>query len=305
MKKRTHDASQCHHGSFTRQRFFRITAVILATIFLSTASSAGTKARLVEVRDDVATYVGKVVAKNDDTCYLMDQSGVMTQLPVSRLESFKVVADRFRPSSIGEVRQKLQSEFRSGYEIRNSAHYIVVGKKGQASAYASLFEEIYRQVDSFYTIRGFETSAPEVVMIAIVFGTQGEFQKYCEQDQVLWSKDLRGYYSLKTNRVALYDEPDSLNGVTAVTAAQGSTEYGLMSANPFSATLSGPAAIDLAARLNSVRGETASTIVHETTHQVGYKHWNSLSDRPDADLGCGRTRHSSGIARCSDPRQVG
>lgn len=270
MKKRTQDSGPSHHGSFTRQLHFRIAAVILATIFLPAASSAGTKARLVEVRDDVRTYVGKVVAKNQDTCYLMDQFGVMSHLPVSRLESFRVVADRFRPSSIGEVRLELQSEFRSGYEIRNSAHYIVVGKKGQASAYASLFEEIFRQVESFYTIRGFETSAPEVVMIAIVFGTQGEFKKYCEEDQVLWSKDLRGYYSQKTNRVALYDVPDPLSGVTAATAAHGSTEYGLNSADHSSTTWRGSAGLDLVALQNSVKGETASTIVHETTHQVGY-----------------------------------
>jgi hypothetical protein len=241
---------------------------ILAVITSSAVCNAGPKARLVEVRDDVRTYVGKVVAKDSDFCYLMEQSGALARLPVAQLDSFKVVSETFRPSSVAEIRQQLQSEFRSGYEIRTSAHYVVVGKKGNTLAYASLFEEIYRQVVSFYSRHGFETNAPEVALIAIVFGTQEEFKSYCERDEVLWSKDLRGYYSLKTNRVALYDDPDLLKNATAATLSPGKAHAGLISAN-YSSESSMPET-DLARRLFSVTSETASTIIHETTHQVGY-----------------------------------
>jgi len=243
-------------------------AIILAVSISSGVCHAGPKARLVEVRDDVMTYVGKVVARDRDFCYLMEQSGAMARLPVAQLESFRVVSDTFRPSSVAEIRQQLQSEFRSGYEIKTSAHYVVVGRKGNVSAYASLFEEIYRQVVSFYSRHGFETNAPEVPLIAIVFGTQAEFKSYCERDEVLWSKDLRGYYSLKTNRVALYDDPDLLGNPTAASLASGMADDGLIS--EIYSSKSSLLEPNLARRLSSVTSETANTIVHETTHQVGY-----------------------------------
>ena len=226
--------------------------ILAAMSSLAPLDAAEPKSRLVEIKDAERSYVGKVVAKCSQNCYLMDQFGAMSYLPISRLESFKVVGGSYRSSTFMEFRQQLQSEFPSGYEIKNSAHYMVVAKKGRAAAFATLFEEIYHQVDAFYKIRGFETNAPEVILVAIVLGTQEEFKEYCGRDEVLWSKDLRGYYSLKSNRVALYDDPSLLNSVTSVQP---------------------PASLQndrFKALVNSVSGETADTVVHETTHQVGY-----------------------------------
>ncbi len=239
--------------SFICRAFVPLAAILLATMSCpAPLDAAGPKSRLVEIKDAEKTYVGKVVAKCPQNCYLMDRFGGMAYLPISRLESFKVVGEGYRSSTFMEFRQQLLAEFPSGYEIRNSAHYIVVAKKGRATAFASLFEEIYHQVDAFYKIRGFETNSPEVLLVAIVLGTQEEFKEYCGRDEVLWSKDLRGYYSLKSNRVALYDDPSLLNSVTSV--------------QPTS-TLPND---QFKALINSVSGETADTVVHETTHQVGY-----------------------------------
>ena len=252
----------------------RLAAAILSILVTGEVTCAESKSRLIEIKDEFQTYTGKIIAKDSERCFLMDEFGVLTTHHISRLTSFRIVGDSFHRVSPSEFRKQLLTEFRSGYDIHASAHYVVVGKKGKAKAYATLFEEIYRQVDSFYSIRGFETSEPEFTMVAIVFNTVDEFKEYCGRDQMLWSEDLRGYYSLKSNRVVLYDRPAKLNASTE-SPVDGDTSAASTSNDALTAdelTLENPASnqATLAAMLNGVAGETADTIVHETTHQVGY-----------------------------------
>lgn len=246
-------------------------AVFLTACYRGDISvSAEPKSRLIEMKDDTSTYVGKVISKSHDHCHMMDRFGVLRHLPISRLKSFEVMADSYRPSSTGEFRQQLQSEIQAGYEIQTSAHYMVAAKKGRAKVYATLFEEIFRQVGAFYSIRGFETTAPELTLIAIVFSTEEEFKEYCGRDEVLWSKELRGYYSLRSNRVALFDDP-SLQGPIETTATpRSASDLAVGKINPGSIGLSENSGPATASFFNGVACETANTITHEATHQVGY-----------------------------------
>lgn len=259
-----------------RRIILRLVAGIISALVVGEVYCAESKSRLIEVKDEFQTYTGKIVAKDSERCFLMDEFGVLTTHHISRLTSFRVISESFHRVSPSEFRKQLLTEFRSGYDVHVSAHYVVVGKKGKAKAYATLFEEIYRQVDTFYSVRGFETSEPEFTMVAIVLNTVDEFKEYCGRDQMLWSEDLRGYYSLKSNRVVLYDSPARLNA----RAETSSPEEGIQAfIHGDSDTLasdnsklqnSSANQMTLAAMLNGVAGETADTIVHETTHQVGY-----------------------------------
>lgn len=245
--------------------FIRLAAAIVSTLVVGEVHCAEVRPRLIELKDEFQTYTGKIVAKDSERCFLMDEFGVLTTHHISRLTSFRVIGESFHRVSPSEFRKQLLTEFRSGYDIHVSAHYVVVGKKGKAKAYATLFEEIYRQVDTFYSVRGFETSEPEFTMVAIVLNTVDEFKEYCGRDQMLWSEDLRGYYSLKSNRVVLYESPPKLNASAETSSSKDALELdaaGRQNASADKATL--------AAMLNGVAGETADTIVHETTHQVGY-----------------------------------
>lgn len=231
------------------------------------AANGDSRARMIEVKDAANTYTGKVIARDSEHCYLLDRLGVLHHLPLSQIQSLRVVGTSYRPSSAGDFRDALATEFRSGFENQSSAHYVVVAKKGRAKAYAAMFEEIYRQVEMFYSVRGFQTDAPETTLVAVVFGNQAEFREYCGRDQMPWSDDLRGYYSLKTNRVALYEDGGVRNSVT--TARDGSS--GLESDdNRLTAADVSRVSSELSALMRTVVGETANTIVHEATHQVSF-----------------------------------
>ena len=251
----------------SRQLLLRVQAAMMVLLAVTTTANADSAARTIELKDASNTYTGKVIARDREHCFLQDRFGVMHHLPLSQIQSLRVVGTNYRPSSTADFRDILASEFRTGFEIQSSTHYLVVAKKGRAQAYATMFEDIYRQVEIFYSVRGFQTAAPETTLVAIVFGSQAEFREYCGKDEMLWSDDLRGYYSLKSNRVALYEDEGLKNSVTAT--KDGSSGSGKHDRRRTAAEVSGASA-ELSALIKTVAGETANTIVHEATHQVGF-----------------------------------
>lgn len=231
---------------------------------------------MIEVSDADHTYTGMIVAKSGEECFIVDRFGRQAQLPIANLKSFSVVAESFRPASQSEFRRMLEAELGSEYEFTTSKHYVVGGMRGHSRSYSALFEEIFHQVDSFYSLRGFRTISPDTPLVALVLKDQAAFKKYCERDQMAWSEGLRGYYSLRSNRVVMYEQPEMFQSVrmSPDSELQPEGETIIANADMSSETLySDPnilSRLQQAAAASAVSGETADTIIHETTHQVGF-----------------------------------
>ena len=211
-------------------------------------------AGLIRVKDANKVYEGKVVALTRQVCSLIDRQGRLVRLNVAGLRQFEKISPRYTPDTPGDFRDALRKEFAGNYEVSGTAHYLVCAPRGRADKYGQLFENIYRDVEQFYRVRGFQIRQPDVPLVAVVFGSQKEFVEYCVRDKVPPSAGLMGYYSLASNRVALFDNENLLAG----------TNSGVQ--NSFrSADSEQPIAA-----YSGISGQTASTIVHETIHQVGY-----------------------------------
>lgn len=271
-----------HHAhASTVPRFMRHTMCACIALLIPVINVfAGNGPRMIEVSDDTQTYTGMIVAKSAQECFIFDRFGRQTQLPIARLKSFSVVAESFRPASQNEFRRMLEAELGAEYEVATSKHYVVAGTHGHGRSYAALFEEIFSQVESFYSLRGFRTSKPEALLVALVLKDQAAFKQYCEGDQMPWTEGLRGYYSLKSNRVVMYNFPELFQSVRLMPEADLQTHRETLIAelSPSNGTnlpdgVEYPATNSLA-RLqqaaSAVGGETANTIIHETTHQVGF-----------------------------------
>ena len=225
---------------------FRFLWVPMICLTVSEADAAG----LIRVSDGKTSFEGKVVGLSETTCSLIDREGKLLQLDVASLTKFEKISTRFHPLAMSAMRDRLRKEFPGGYDVAGTTHYLVCAPSGRAAEYAQLFENIYRDVEHFFRVRGFRIHKPDVPLIAIVFRTQQEFAQYCVRDQVAPSPGLLGYYSLKTNRVALFDDSTLLS-------SRGESDK--------------PAAgRQSIAALTAISGNTAATIIHETTHQVGY-----------------------------------
>ncbi|MBL8817985.1 MAG: DUF1570 domain-containing protein [Planctomyces sp.] len=236
-----------------------VAAFLLAVLFLAEPVRAES-ARLVEVSDESQTYVGKVITSDNEMCCLIERTGHLRRLPVSSLKSFRVIGEQFVPLSAGQMCDELRREIGQGYEVGATTHYVICAPSGKGQAYQSLFEEIYRAVEKFYRVRGFRTTEPDGPLVAVVFASQSEFANYCRRDDVAWSDGLRGYYSLRSNRVILFDDPVLFQNASVSSNRAGEGR--------------GTAAViypGLRPEFQSmISGTAADTVIHETTHQVGF-----------------------------------
>lgn len=234
---------------FHKPRFAAV-SIFTCTIIFALAVPQGFAGGHVRLTDGKNQYEGKVLALSSSQCSLLDKQGKLIHLNVKSLKTFEKVSTRYQPHSTSAFRQELRKEF-PGYEVVGSTRYLVCAPRGRATKYSRLFDSIYRDVEQFYRVRGFRVVTPEVPLVAVVFGSQKEFVKYCVRDKVPPSSTLMGYYSLVSNRVALFDEDNHISSAAEIKQAP-----------------TGKYANILAAA--GISGDTANTIVHETTHQVGY-----------------------------------
>lgn len=250
-------------GSTFRALFVKTSALVCSCVLTLTATFAD---GLVRIEGNDRQYEGKIVSLTRSECSLIDRQGRLRRLDVGKLKKVRKVARRFEPLSSSTFRTQLQQEFPAGYEIAGSTHYFVCAPPGRAAQYVQLFESIYRDVEQFYRVRGFAVQEPEFPLVAIVFRSQKEFMEYARRDQVKASPGLMGYYSLLTNRVALFDNQGIVQNSTLK-----SNESPLLrrKAQDSVADLGGIRS-QTVALASAITGETTDTVVHETIHQVGY-----------------------------------
>lgn len=247
-------------GPYFGIRFNRLSLVFSTSLWLLLVSgvTAGDAPRLIEVSDSRQTYSGRLLAKNDESAWIMDEFGGVLQLNVRKLTGFRVVSEHFRTATAVEFHQKLRQEMPEDYEIAESARFIAIAPEGKASAYASFLDKIYRDVSHFYLARGLRISEPAVPLVVLIFGDQYEFRAYCERDNTRWSDDLRGYYSLPTNRVALFD--DRLGEISESEDRGFSRQTAEITGHPNKTSK----------QLSGVSARTMDTLIHEVVHQIGF-----------------------------------
>jgi hypothetical protein len=247
---------------WTKSGLSQAVAPTIAVIMAATAAASSPEHfRLLELTLTTSTDVirGRIAAMDSEETCVYDRFGRLERIQTGQIRSFKVVSERFPAATAAEQRSQLRTEFAKDYEISVGSHYVVCGPKGKVNGYRSLFQDVYRSVERYYRVHGFRTSAPETPLVAVVFATQTEFAQYCRKDQVPWSAGLRGYYSLRSNRIIMFDsgiEPES-----RTSSLDGGVRLNPSFRNSSASLISGR---------QDVSATTASTIVHEATHQIGY-----------------------------------
>lgn len=225
--------------------------------------------KFVELVEGEKPYQGKVVARSGDTVWLMERSGALRALDVEKITRFRKLADSFSPNSSADLRDQLRRELGSGFEIIGTGHYLVAGPPEFVRNYAEVFEDQYRAVYTYFSIRGLEVRAPEFPLVAIVFPDPQSFSKYAAKEKLIAGPGLRGYYMQGSNRVALFHEnPTKTTRLPAGVNRTGLTGPGLLPTSDQAGLLSETLLQNRA--WGNTDGDLQVTMIHETTHQVAF-----------------------------------
>lgn len=173
---------------------------------------------------------GTPLSWDDQSVFLLSRDGRLYDFAPSEPKESRKASSTFRGYSAGEMKERLARELGKSFEITHTGHYLVAHPKGTKKEWAPRFEDMYKQFVHYFTIRGLTPREPEFPLVAIVWPTQQDFQRYAASEGSPLGPGYLGYYSGRSNRVTLYDQQGS--GGTAT--------------------------------------DNIDTIIHEVTHQTAY-----------------------------------
>jgi hypothetical protein len=142
---------------------------------------------------------------SDNFGAVLSRDGRWFNVEPKDVEGLRTVSNSFRPHSATDLRGMLRQEFGNAYEVTGDGHYLIVYPKGQRDAWASRFEQLYRSFQQYFTARGWRPKEPQFPLVAVVFPTQQDYERYAVREGSKLAPGTLGHYSPVSNRILLYD----------------------------------------------------------------------------------------------------
>jgi hypothetical protein len=200
------------------------------------------------------TRVGRVVIEAaDGGLMLQSDEGVLWIIEAGETQSRKRVDAPFTPVTPKQMGERLLAELPAGFRVHITPHYVVCYNTSRTYAQwtSSLLERLYKAFTGYWTNQGLELREPEFPLPVLVFADRESYEQASRTDLPDGVGSIVGFYSLRSNRVNMFD----LSGLEAIRTASGRRG----SLREINQMLSQPAAVPLVA-----------TIVHEATHQIAF-----------------------------------
>ncbi len=208
----------------------------------------------VERKDSTIQLAGEIIVEaKDGGMLLMAQDGTLWALQPDEITNRRSDDEPFTHFDKSRMISAVESDLPTGFEVHSTAHYLIFYNTDRSYAQwcGSLYERLYRGFFNYWKKRGLTLHEPASPLVALVFDRQAAYQSYSQGELGDAAKSIVGYYSLRTNRVAMYD----LTGRGELRTAEGRPK----SSSLVNQVLSQPAAAPMVA-----------TIIHEATHQLAY-----------------------------------
>jgi hypothetical protein len=203
--------------------------------------------------NEVLSVSGRVVMDSVDGGVLLeDRAGMLWAVEAERLEDRQAGDAPFTCFDADEMSEHLRQELGPGFRFHTTAHYVICYNTSQDYARwcGALFERLYLAFTTFWGRRDLELEEPGGPLVALVFDSRPSYARYAKAELGNATGSTFGYYSLRTNRMTMYD-------LTGMDAWQGN------------------ASTTTAARINRLLARpeaerTVATIIHEATHQLAF-----------------------------------
>lgn len=220
------------------------TLLLFTLLALPTAAMAGNPQIELILQD--RKLEGQSLAHDKSHCVLLTCDGQIETVDLSEVKTFRKVRSSFKPWNTTKFRHQLLTEFGRGFQVEASRHYLVCGQGQDLKRYTEVLETLYRSFYLHFRTRGFDIEEPQLTQVVILFPDYPSFAQYARKDGVAVSRQLRGYYSPRTNRIALWQSSGSVASLPSSTGSHASGVFG------------------------SINSDLTSTLIHEATHQAAF-----------------------------------
>lgn len=197
---------------------------------------------------------GRVLTEAADGGLLVeDRAGVLWAAQPTQLVSRSRDETPFRYFSPAELPAQLLAELPQGFRVHTTANYVICYNTSPVYAQwcGALYERLFRAFTNYWGQRGLELKRPELPLVAFVFDDQTSYETYARAELAGAARSVIGYYSLRTNRVAMYDLTGSKGLQGAVRRFASTAQINTLLAQPGAERM-------------------VATIIHEATHQMAY-----------------------------------
>lgn len=187
-----------------------------------------------------------LIEADDGGLLILEQDGRLWTVEKPEIVSRAEAGEAFRPLSATALGRKLQAELGARFEVVTTKHYVIVTSASRPYAQwcGKLFERLYVSFHNYWKQRGMKLSEPEFPLVALVFAGEKEFAAFATKDAGADVATAKGYYSIGTNRIVLYD---------------------------LTASADGPAGNDAdISRALANAPYNVATVIHEATHQIAF-----------------------------------
>ena len=253
-------SSPCGKVAIEPARFGRVMKSAqraLLAIAIAVAPSAPVVAldRIALRRDGSEIHLaGQCLVTAEDGGLLVEtRDGVLWAVTPDELIAHTTNEEPFEPYSADELASRLVEELPQGFAVHETRRYLVCYNTSRAYAEwcGALFERLYLAFMNYWSRRDFDVTEPEAPLVAIVFGDRKSYAQYAQTELGEHASRIIGYYSLRTNRMTMYD----LTGIEGLRQSDGRRG----SPSQINRMLSRPQA-----------ERTVATIIHEATHQIAF-----------------------------------
>jgi hypothetical protein len=231
----------------------RCSLILLIGLLLGSAPAVAVEHVVLKQNGEEVSVSGRMLFEDEEIgMLLLSADGTLWSVPPEDLVKHKHDDEPMKPFSAEQLGERMRQEL-PGFDVHATQHYVICHNTSRAYAQwcGALFERLYKAFTNFWSRKDFELHEPEFPLVAVVFADQPSYAAYAGKDLGDGAKSIPGFYSLRSNRMTMYD----LTGVETLRRA-GDRRTSAVQINQM---LTRPEAERLVA-----------TIVHEATHQIAY-----------------------------------
>jgi len=232
-----------------------VRALVFFLLFAGGAASAlGLEHVTLQREGETIRIEGRLVETAQDGGLLVEgRDGVLWLVPPDELVEHTTDEAAFEPLDAKALADRVLGELPKGFKVHTTANYVILYNTSQPYALwcGSLFERLYKAFNGYWTNKGLELAEPDFPLVAIVFSDKRSFAEFSRPEVGDGVEAIIGYYSLRTNRMVMYD--------MAGTGPFADFGAGRRTSSRISDFLR-----------RSDAPQTVATIVHEATHQIAH-----------------------------------